>query len=148
MYFRLVSLKNLLTNKKKHWTEQIHFNTQFRYHGFVREICIFWQLVRTRTQQICVFKRLIIVQQMNGHYKLNGSKSVMLDYMVKWNLNTLFTREFYLINSTVLCDMKITKLLTWNFSFIFHSDCQVSSQPIKSYSVYLNVIGKWISEVN
>lgn len=108
IYFRLVSLKNLLAMKKK-WeqrepkTEHIHFNTQFRYHGFVREICIFWQLVRTRTQQICVFKRLIIVQQMNGHCKLNGSKSVMQDYMVKWNWNTIFAREFYLINSTVSC---------------------------------------------
>jgi len=126
MYFRSVSLKNLLTKNKKKTkrTEHIHFNTQFRYHGFVQEICIFWQLVRTRTQQICVFKRLIIVQQMNGHCKLNGSKSVMQDYTVKW---TFFSdREFYLINSTVP-DSKITKLLTWNFTFLIHFSFRLSS---------------------
>lgn len=124
----------------------LFFNIQFRYHGFVREICIFWRLVRTHIQQICVSKRLIIAPPMNGHYKLNGSKSAMPDSMVSklpLIVRNLLIHFLLLLSSTtqtrlpglVATYKKLFCIFECNWWVTFSFDCLIGLIP----SLFLEV---------
>lgn len=109
----------------------------FRFRGLDIGISIFWQLERTLIQQINDFKRHTIVKSTNGPCKLNGRRKEMQGCTV-----SIFTCSSYAFK------YGINLFIYWRrkkriFLLTLISECQISTIPIKSFSVRLNVVGMY-----